>query len=120
METHLRDFRELLYLHSSFKELRSPHPQAYKENYTSPFEPGKGHDVHTVYRGEPVTVQGFIDRLNSKSYIAALSEDDRTELENNIRTIVEDEKDKSVKWVDREQGVLEQPFQTDLYLFKRV
>lgn len=92
--------------------------QAYKESFQSPFEAGAGHDKKTIYRAEDVTHEILVNRLWSKSYIAALPEKERQDLSVNIKRVLEEEKD-NVKWVNESQGLFEQPFQTDLYLFQR-
>lgn len=45
----------------------------------------------------------MIDRMNSKSYITALSESEREMLDRKAREVVQE--GEGLKWVDREQGL---------------
>lgn len=72
-------------------------------------------------RSLPATIQGVIDRVLSKSYISLLSQDQQKKLENEITEYLNNTPDQKLgrTWIDKQQGVWEYPYSTDLYIFRR-
>ena len=64
----------------------------------------------------PVTIGGVVSRLLSKSYIAALSEDERKRVEDSLRNILETE---WKTWINEEEGVFEYPYETTVVAIRR-
>lgn len=93
--------------------------QAYKKHFKSPFDPKSGHDEKSVHRSEIVDAQRLIDRILSKSYMSLLSQSKKDQFAEDLRNVLKEEANSSVKWVDQDKGTFEQPFQTDLYLFQK-
>ncbi|BGP08102.1 hypothetical protein JCM10049v2_003947 [Rhodotorula toruloides] len=64
-----------------------------------------------------VTEQGAIDRVFSKSYITALSDDERAKFETKLREILK--RGEGKKWVDEKAGTFEYDYTTDLFIARR-
>ena len=64
----------------------------------------------------PTTVEGVVTRALSKSYISALPEDERTKVADNLRSVLETEEK---KWVNKEEGVFEYPYETAVVTVRR-
>lgn len=63
-----------------------------------------------------VTVDGVVERILSKSYITALSEEEKAQVEKNIREVMERERK---QWDDEGKGVFKYPYETDVYIIWR-
>ncbi|KAL0489188.1 methyltransferase [Acrasis kona] len=74
-------------------------------------------DKH-ITRSVQTTRDGVKERILSKSYITALTPDERS----NVLQKVDEALDgaEGYKWVDRESGIFEYPYVTDLYIFKKL
>lgn len=72
-------------------------------------------------RSLSTTLRGVIDRVLSKSYISLLSQDQQKRIENEITDYLHNTPDQQLgrKWIDKEHGVWEYPYRTDLYIFRR-
>lgn len=68
-------------------------------------------------RALPTTEDLVVDRAFSKSYITALSDAERDTLGNEIREVVR--KGDGKRWIDKDQGVFEYDYKTDLVLAQR-
>ncbi|KAF3284176.1 hypothetical protein TWF970_011395 [Orbilia oligospora] len=79
----------------------------YKELYQEEYEKYK------VQRLLSATVDGVVQRILSKSYITALSEEDKVQVEKNVREAMEKERK---EWDDEGKGVFKYPYATDLYI----
>ncbi|BGO99658.1 hypothetical protein NBRC10513v2_003885 [Rhodotorula toruloides] len=64
-----------------------------------------------------VTEQGAVDRVFSKSYITALSDDERAKLETKLREIIQ--RGDGKKWIDEKAGTFEYDYTTDLFIARR-
>jgi len=64
----------------------------------------------------PATEQSVVDRVVSKSYITQLGDEERMNVEKEVRRIVGDGKK---VWIDEEKGVFEYPHFTHLVVIKR-
>ncbi|BGP40108.1 hypothetical protein JCM10449v2_004066 [Rhodotorula kratochvilovae] len=84
--------------------------QEYHERFTAP-----SHDVFR--RSLPTTEDLAVQRVFSKSYITALSDEQRAELEVHLRATLR--KGEGRKWIDEQEGVFEYPYETDLFIAKR-
>ncbi|KAK6527600.1 hypothetical protein TWF694_004584 [Orbilia ellipsospora] len=76
----------------------------------------KEYQFEEVKRVLPTTVDGVVERVLSKSYITALSANDKQAVEEKVRDVVENEKK---VWIDEGKGVFEYPYATDLYVIRR-
>ncbi|GAA6006844.1 hypothetical protein JCM10207_009113 [Rhodosporidiobolus poonsookiae] len=65
----------------------------------------------------PTTDDLVVDRVFSKSYITALSDAQRGELEGKLREVVR--RGEGRKWIREDEGVFEYPYKTDLFVTKR-
>jgi hypothetical protein len=65
----------------------------------------------------PVTAETAINRACSKSYIAALSGDERMRVKADIGAILEEGQDKA--WIDESCGIFEYPYQTRVVVANR-
>ncbi|KAF3140138.1 hypothetical protein TWF594_006526 [Orbilia oligospora] len=82
----------------------------YKELYQEEYEKYK------VQRLLSATVDGVVQRILSKSYITALSEEEKVQVEKNAREAMERERK---EWDDEGKGVFKYPYATDLYIIWR-
>ncbi|CBQ72763.1 conserved hypothetical protein [Sporisorium reilianum SRZ2] len=82
----------------------------------------KPEEPRHYYRTIPTTLQGVIDRALSKSYISVLPQDKRDKLVEGMTDLLDNTPDDKLgrKWVDKEKGVWEYPYRTDLFIFRRV
>ncbi|CAO1631734.1 unnamed protein product [Parajaminaea phylloscopi] len=69
----------------------------------------------------PTTVQGVKDRVLSKSYISMLPVEEQESLTKSIDDVFASTDDAALQrvWIDKERGVFEYPYQTELLLFRR-
>lgn len=76
------------------------------------------HYHHTI----PTTLQGVVDRVLSKSYISVLPQQKQDELVKQISDYLNNAPDDKLerKWIDKQNGVWEYPYRTDLHIFRRV
>lgn len=56
-------------------------------------------------------------RPHSKSYITALSDDERRALEKDLRAVIQ--RGKGKRWIDEAAGTFEYDYTTDLYIARR-
>ncbi|PWY97746.1 hypothetical protein BCV70DRAFT_166172 [Testicularia cyperi] len=84
-------------------------------NYFTPDEP------RHVHRVLPTTLQGVIDRVLSKSYISVLPQEKQDQLTAQIADLLNNTPDQELgrNWIDKDQGVWEYPYRTDLHIFRR-
>ncbi|GAA5820430.1 hypothetical protein JCM11251_005623 [Rhodosporidiobolus azoricus] len=80
-------------------------------SFTSLFSLPEEHQKY--YRSLPTTDDLVVDRVFSKSYITALSEEQRSELEKEMREVVK--KGEGKEWIDEKEGVFAYPYDTDLF-----
>ncbi|TKY86233.1 hypothetical protein EX895_005058 [Sporisorium graminicola] len=82
----------------------------------------KAEEPRHYHRTIPTTLQGVIDRALSKSYISVLPQDKRDKLVNGMTDLLNNTPDEKLgrKWIDKENGVWEYPYRTDLFIFRRV
>ncbi|ETS59529.1 hypothetical protein PaG_06448 [Moesziomyces aphidis] len=73
------------------------------------------------HRTIPTTIQGVIDRVLSKSYISVLPQEKQDQLAKDIKNYLDTTPDEVLgrKWIDKEAGVWEYPYRTDLFIFRR-
>jgi len=71
----------------------------------------------TVHRALPTTEDLAVERVFSKSYITALSDAERSELEHELRENLRRGEDRV--WIDEHKGVFEYPYETDLFVSRR-
>ncbi|BGP24673.1 methyltransferase type 11 [Rhodotorula toruloides] len=64
-----------------------------------------------------VTEQGAVDRVFSKSYITALSDNERAKLETKLREVIR--RGEGKKWMDEKAGTFEYDYTTDLFIARR-
>lgn len=74
------------------------------------------------HRTIPTTLQAVIDRVLSKSYISVLPQDKQDQLVKQISDYLNNTPDEQLgrKWIDKEQGIWEYPYRTDLFIFHRI
>lgn len=73
---------------------------------------------HTAFRRSlPTNEDLVVDRVFSKSYITALSDEQRKELEIKLRDTVR--RGDGKKWIDEKEGVFAYPYETDLFIARR-
>jgi len=70
-----------------------------------------------VHRALPTTEALAIDRVFSKSYITALSDSERSDLEQRLRETIR--RGEGREWIDEKEGVFAYPYETDLFVAKR-
>lgn len=82
----------------------------------------KADEPRHYHRTIPTTLQGVVDRVLSKSYISVLPKEKQDELVEQISDYLNNTSDEKLgrKWIDKEQGVWEYPYRTDLFIFRRV
>ncbi|CDU25967.1 uncharacterized protein SPSC_06138 [Sporisorium scitamineum] len=82
----------------------------------------KADEPRHYHRTIPTTLQGVIDRALSKSYISVLPQEKRDKLVREMTDLLNTTDDKKLgrKWIDKEKGVWEYPYRTDLFIFRRV
>lgn len=68
--------------------------------YQNNFQPAEQADFRVVH---PTTEQGVVDRVFSKSYITAQSEEEKKKIDARVRQILAEAGDR--KWIDESQGV---------------
>ncbi|KAK6515869.1 hypothetical protein TWF281_004460 [Arthrobotrys megalospora] len=73
-------------------------------------------EVYEFKRTLPATVDAVVLRILSKSYITALTEEERKNVEKEAREVMEREKK---QWDDEEKGIFQYPYATDLYVIWR-
>ncbi|TNY18336.1 S-adenosyl-L-methionine-dependent methyltransferase [Rhodotorula diobovata] len=69
------------------------------------------------HRALPTTEDLAVERVFSKSYITALSDAERSELEHELRENLRRGEDRV--WIDEHKGVFEYPYETDLFVSRR-
>ncbi|GAA5908864.1 hypothetical protein JCM6882_005470 [Rhodosporidiobolus microsporus] len=79
--------------------------------FTSP----ESHDIFT--RSLPTTEDLVVDRIFSKSYITALSDEERKGVEEKAREIVR--RGEGKEWIEAKEGVFAYPYATDLFMTTR-
>lgn len=81
----------------------------------------KADEPRHYHRTIPTTLQSVIDRVLSKSYISVLPQDKQVKLVKDISDYLNNTPDEQLgrKWIDKEQGVWEYPYRTDLFIFRR-
>ncbi|KAK6518719.1 hypothetical protein TWF506_005857 [Arthrobotrys conoides] len=82
----------------------------YKELYEQEYE------KYETKRLLSATVDGVVQRILSKSYITALSDEEKVQVEKNVREALEKERK---EWDDEGKGVFKYPYATDLYIIWR-
>ncbi|GAA5888259.1 hypothetical protein JCM5296_000250 [Sporobolomyces johnsonii] len=65
----------------------------------------------------PTTEQGVIDRVLSKSFITALSEEEQAKVIKEVEAVVQ--KGDGRKWIKEDEGIFEYPYNTDLFLIRK-
>lgn len=65
----------------------------------------------------PTTEQGVIDRMHSKSFITQLSDEERSKVTEDARRYIKE--DQSKVWVDKERGVFQYPYRTNLVVMRK-
>lgn len=63
-----------------------------------------------------MTIEGVVTRSLSKSYVAALPEDERKRVADSVQNVLETEKK---TWVNEEEGVFEYPYETTVVTVHR-
>lgn len=73
------------------------------------------------HRTIPTTLQAVIDRVLSKSYISVLPQEKQDKLVKDISDYLNNTPDEHLgrKWIDKEQGIWEYPYRTDVFIFRR-
>ncbi|KAF9533022.1 S-adenosyl-L-methionine-dependent methyltransferase [Crepidotus variabilis] len=82
---------------------------SYKQNFQKPEEHVSSYTLHT-------TKEHVVDRVFSKSYIAVLPDDQKTEVKNAVQKIL-DESNKS--WIDEAEGIFEYPYRSFTVVARR-
>ncbi|GAW05520.1 S-adenosyl-L-methionine-dependent methyltransferase [Lentinula edodes] len=70
----------------------------------------------------PTTVEGVVERVRSKSYIAVLEREKNEEyvkLIENVKRLLGKEDGVEKKWIDKEQGVFEYPYKTTVVVARK-
>ncbi|KAN0059709.1 hypothetical protein ACQY0O_008281 [Thecaphora frezii] len=69
----------------------------------------------------PTTLQGVKDRMQSKSYISVLTDEQKRQLDEQVDGLFASHSDAELgrTWIDKDQGIWEYPYKTDLFLFRR-
>lgn len=65
----------------------------------------------------PTTVEGVVERVCSKSYIAVLGEEEKAKVIEGVKGVFEKENDRV--WMDESKGVFEYPYNTVLVIMRR-
>ncbi|GAA5850330.1 hypothetical protein JCM8547_001834 [Rhodosporidiobolus lusitaniae] len=119
-----RDTKWVAELRDVYEEFENDTPQYrhgyWKSIWSLPYFPtlfSSPEEHHVFQRSLPSTANGVVDRVFSKSYITALSEEQRKEVERKCREIVK--KGDGKKWIEEEKGVFEYPYKTDLFITAR-
>ncbi|CEQ39491.1 SPOSA6832_01033 [Sporobolomyces salmonicolor] len=100
--------------------LRSRYRHGYwKSIFETAFYPGTFEaPVQELYhRDLPATEQGVIDRVLSKSFITALSEEEQAKVVKEIEAVLK--KGEGMKWINEDEGIFEYPYDTDLYVIRK-
>ncbi|SPO27351.1 uncharacterized protein UTRI_10468 [Ustilago trichophora] len=86
--------------------------------FTSHFQPDEPRHYHRII---PTTLQAVIERVLSKSYISVLPQEKQDKLVKDISDYLNNTPDEKLgrKWIDKQQGVWEYPYRTDLHIFRR-
>ncbi|SNX85445.1 uncharacterized protein MEPE_04154 [Melanopsichium pennsylvanicum] len=81
----------------------------------------KADEPRHYHRIIPTTLQAVIDRVLSKSYISVLPKQKQNKLVKDITDYLNNTPDEQLgrKWIDKEQGIWEYPYRTDLFIFRR-
>lgn len=81
----------------------------------------KADEPRHYHRTIPTTLQAVIDRVLSKSYISVLPKEKQEKLVADISNYLNTTPDEQLgrKWIDKEQGIWEYPYRTDLHIFRR-
>lgn len=74
-------------------------------------------EVH-LSRSLPTTIEGVCSRVRSKSYMSVLPYNEWLLVEAKIRQILQAH-DAGLSWIDKDKGIFEFPYKTDLYIFRR-
>ncbi|KAK6331376.1 hypothetical protein TWF730_004458 [Orbilia blumenaviensis] len=82
--------------------------------YSERFE--KDYEEYEFKRLLSATVDGVVTRILSKSYITALTDEEKVEVERQIREVMERERK---EWDDEGKGIFKFPYATDLYVIWR-
>ncbi|GAA5948181.1 hypothetical protein JCM10213_007056 [Rhodosporidiobolus nylandii] len=76
-------------------------------------------EEHTTFRRAlPTNEDLVVDRVFSKSYITALSDEEKKGVEEKVREVVRQGEGK--KWIKEEEGTFEYPYKTDLFVTRRL
>ncbi|GAA5962920.1 hypothetical protein JCM3765_005920 [Sporobolomyces pararoseus] len=84
------------------------------EFYKETYEPAQ---LETFHRELPSSEQGVVDRILSKSYITALSQEDQEKVANDMREIVR--RGEGKQWIDEKEGIFHYPYNTDLFIIRK-
>ncbi|GAA5900069.1 class I SAM-dependent methyltransferase [Sporobolomyces salmoneus] len=84
------------------------------EFYSQTYEPAQ---VETYHRNLPSSEQGVVDRILSKSYITALSQEEQERVAKDMREIVK--KGEGKEWIDEKEGTFHYPYTTELYIIRK-
>ncbi|KAK6342398.1 hypothetical protein TWF718_007799 [Orbilia javanica] len=82
----------------------------YKELYQEEYE------KYEHKRTLSATVDAVVERILSKSYITALSDEEKVQVEKNIREVMDRERK---QWDDEGKGIFKYPYATDVYIIWR-
>ncbi|GAA5962249.1 hypothetical protein JCM21900_000137 [Sporobolomyces salmonicolor] len=82
----------------------------YPETFEAPVQ-------ELYHRDLPATEQGVIDRVLSKSFITALSEEEQAKVVKELEAVLK--KGEGRKWIKEDEGIFEYPYDTDLYVIRK-
>lgn len=82
----------------------------------------KADEPRHYHRTLPTTLDAVIDRVLSKSYVSVLPKDKQDKLVKDMSDYLNNTPDEKLgrKWIDREKGIWEYPYRTDLHIFRLV
>ncbi|GAA5881738.1 hypothetical protein JCM16303_006432 [Sporobolomyces ruberrimus] len=82
--------------------------------YSETYEPPQVENFHRNLRSNE---QGVVDRILSKSYITALSQEEQERIAHEMRAVVK--KGEGKQWIDEKEGSFEYPYNTELYILRK-
>ncbi|GAA5897338.1 hypothetical protein JCM8208_003790 [Rhodotorula glutinis] len=110
-------------LRDAYEQFESDTPQYRHGLWKKMYEEQEYHDLFTepshaqFHRALPTTEALAVDRVFSKSYITALSDSERSSLEQRLRETIR--RGEGREWIDEEQAIFAYPYGTDLFVAKR-
>ncbi|GAA5937562.1 hypothetical protein JCM3775_001271 [Rhodotorula graminis] len=110
-------------LRDAYEQFESDTPQYRHGLWKKMYAEQDYHDLFTepshakFHRALPTTEALAVDRVFSKSYITALTDSERSDLEQRLRETIR--RGEGREWIDEEQGIFAYPYETDLFVARR-